>query len=81
MATTTFDIDIAPILALPTDQKLALSEAIWASIESDLQPPDEELSDELKLELDRRLAAYRADRTRGTPWEEVDAAAAERRKK
>jgi len=77
----TIDIDIAPILALPVEQKFALSEAIWASIEGDLQPPAEELTDELRATLDRRLAELRADPSIGIPWEEVRAAAVARRKK
>lgn len=80
MPETTLSYDLTPILALPVDQRIALSEAIWASIEDDFREV-EELSDEMKMELDRRLAAYRADPTRGTPWEEVRAAAAARRQK
>lgn len=80
MPETTLSFDLAPILALPVNQRIALSEAIWASIEDDFRET-EELSDEMKAELDRRLAAYRADPTRGTPWEEVRAAAAARRQK
>ena len=79
--TATIDIDIAPILALTGEQKFALSEAIWASIEESFQPQGEELSDEFKAELDRRLAAHRADPSSAIPWEEVRAAAAARRKK
>lgn len=80
MATTTFDIDITPILALPVAQKLAISEAIWASIEEGLRPAPQE-SAEFLAEQDRRLAELRANPSIGVPWEVVRAAAAARRRK
>lgn len=66
-------IDLAPILALPVDQRMQVVQAIWDSLPDD--PEGLGLSDELKAEFDRRLAAHRANPNGGVPWEQVKAAA------
>lgn len=66
-------IDLSAILALPVEQRRAIAEAIIDTLPE--TEPDEALSEELKAELDRRLADYRANPDRGVPWEEVYAKA------
>ncbi len=70
-------VDISPVLALDADARLLV---IW-ELEKSIEAENEafELTEEMKTELDRRLAEYRADPSIGIPWEEVQAAAAQRR--
>ena len=57
------------VQAWPLEDQLDFVFCVWDRlIENGWQP---ELTDELKAELDRRLAAYQADPTRGVTWEEV----------
>jgi putative addiction module component (TIGR02574 family) len=65
----------SPLLAaarkLSVTERIELAEAIWDTVaeEADAIP----LSDELRTELDRRLADMEADPDAGSPWEEVRA--------
>ncbi len=59
-------IDIA---AMTAHERLELAEELWNSLATD--PEALPLSDEQAAELDRRVAAYRADRDPGRPWAEV----------
>ncbi len=65
----------SPLLAaarkLSVAERIELAEAIWDTVaeEADAIP----LSDELRTELDRRLADMEADPDAGSPWEEVRA--------
>jgi putative addiction module component (TIGR02574 family) len=63
--------DLASILELSIPERIQLAQDIWDSIaaESEKLP----LSDAHREELDRRLAAYRADPTARAPWEVVRA--------
>jgi len=63
--------DLASILDLSIAERIQLAQDIWDSVaaESDQLP----LSDADRQELDRRLAAYRADPTAGASWEVVRA--------
>ncbi|HXH91073.1 MAG TPA: addiction module protein [Thermoanaerobaculia bacterium] len=63
--------DLASILALPTEDRLRLIEAIWDSLTE--VPEAVPVSDELKSKLDRRLDSYHANRTAVRPWGEVRA--------
>ena len=54
---------------LPIPDRMHLVEQIWDSIVEDEK--SFELTDAQKKELDRRLAAHRADPNRGTPWDEL----------
>ena len=56
---------------LSVAQRILLAEEIWDSIpdEADALP----LSEAQKQDLQRRLAAYEADRKAGSSWEEVKA--------
>lgn len=64
-------VSIADVVALPVAERLRLLQAIWDSLAG--------VSEQLGLsaaqahELDRRLAAFEKDPTRGSPWEEVRA--------
>lgn len=62
---------LAEILQLPVDERLDILDRIWASLpEGAYDPP---LSDEMKAELDRRLAALEENLDEGYAWEEVRA--------
>ena len=60
---------VTEILELPVVERIRLVELIWESIAA--VPETVPVSDELKAELDRRLAEFEADPEAGTPWEEV----------
>ncbi len=62
-------IDLDDIKALTVDERLDVIEEIWDSIDDDPSPPM--ISDELKAELERRLAAHRLNPDEGSTWEEV----------
>ncbi len=72
-------IDLAPILALSADERVLIAHAILDSVTAEAEAAP--LTDAMKAELDRRLAAYRADPSRVVPWEQVKAAAQARRRK
>jgi putative addiction module component (TIGR02574 family) len=57
------------IQSWPVEDRLELVFRVWDQlIDDDWQP---ELTDELKAELDRRLAAYQADPDNVLTWEQV----------
>jgi putative addiction module component (TIGR02574 family) len=57
------------ILELPVDERIRLVERIWESIAA--VPEAVPVSEELKIDLDRRLAEFEANPEAGTTWEEV----------
>jgi putative addiction module component (TIGR02574 family) len=57
------------ILDLSISERIQLVEDIWDSIAS--VPESVQLTDEQKIELDRRLDAYHADPGKGSPWDIV----------
>jgi len=59
----------AELLELPVEDRIRLVELIWDSIAA--VPEAIPVSDELKAELNRRLAEFEADPQAGSPWEEV----------
>ena len=59
-------VDIA---ALPVDERLALIDEIWASLES--RPSKVPVSASDRVELDRRLEDIRTGDDAGIPWHEV----------
>lgn len=61
--------DLAELLELPTDQRLQLVEAIWDSLVE--VPEAVPLGDDVREELDRRLAAYYDDPSSARPWREI----------
>lgn len=62
-------VSVTEILELPVDERIRLVELIWESIAA--VPEAAPVSDELKVELDRRLAEFEANPEAGSPWEEV----------
>jgi len=56
---------------LPPAERLRLVEALWNSLVED--PQVMTIDDELRGELDRRLAAYYANPSRARPWVEIKA--------
>jgi putative addiction module component (TIGR02574 family) len=62
-------LPVTEILELPVDERIRLVELIWESIAA--VPEAVPVSDELKAELDRRLAEFEANPEAGSPWEEV----------
>lgn len=62
---------MSDILELSVAERIQLVEEIWDSI-ADV-PEALELTEEQKVELDRRLAEYRKDPAIAIPWEKVKA--------
>ena len=62
-------LPVAEILELPVVERIRLVELIWDSIAA--VPEAVPVSDELKAELNRRLAEFEANPEAGSPWEEV----------
>jgi len=61
--------DLSEILELPAEQRLQLVEAIWDSL---IEVPDAvPITDDVREELDRRLAAYYEDLSSARPWKEI----------
>jgi len=59
----------ADILSLSIAERIQLVEDIWDTI---IELPEEvPLTDEQKIELDRRLEAYHQNPDEGSPWGEV----------
>jgi putative addiction module component (TIGR02574 family) len=61
--------DLAELLELPAHERLQLVEAIWDSLVE--VPEAVPVSDDVRDELDRRLAAYYADPSSARPWAEI----------
>ena len=57
----------------PIDDRIRLVQEVWDRIAD--QGDDAELSDGMKAEIDRRLAAHAANPDAAIPWEMVEAAA------
>jgi putative addiction module component (TIGR02574 family) len=55
----------------PVEDRLRLVEAVWDGIADQDYGP--ELTDEIKAELDRRIAELDRNPDAGVPWEEVKA--------
>jgi putative addiction module component (TIGR02574 family) len=64
---------------LSVEERLALVEEIWASIAADVELSP--LTEEQQREVDRRLAAHRANPQAAIPWEQVEAEALARLQK
>jgi putative addiction module component (TIGR02574 family) len=61
------------------DERIALVQAIWESIAEEVERAP--LTDSQKEEIDRRLAAHRANPQAAIPWEQVEAEALARFRK
>ena len=62
--------------ALPAAERFALAQALWDSVNDSLD--ELPIDPAVRAELERRAALADADPSRGTPWEEVRAAARKR---
>ena len=62
-------LPLTEILELSVDERLRLVEIIWESVAAVPQPV--QISEELKVDLNRRLAEFEANPEAGFPWEEV----------
>jgi putative addiction module component (TIGR02574 family) len=63
--------DLSELLTLPPAERLQLVEAIWDSL---AEVPDViPIGDDLRDELDRRLAAYRANPSSARSWADIKA--------
>ncbi|HEU0201973.1 MAG TPA: addiction module protein [Burkholderiaceae bacterium] len=62
-------LPVAEILELPVADRIRLVELIWDSTAT--VPEAVPVSDELKAELERRLAEFEADPEVEQPWDEV----------
>ena len=58
---------------LSVNDRLALADALWDSVQDSLQ--GEPIAPEVQAELERRAALADDDPSRGTPWKDVRAAA------
>lgn len=63
--------DLSQLLELPPTERLQLIEALWDSLVE--LPEAVPVSDDVREELDRRLAAYYADPSSARPWDEIKA--------
>jgi putative addiction module component (TIGR02574 family) len=60
---------LSELLELPADLRLQLVEAIWDSL---IEVPEAvPVTDDVREELDRRLAAYYDDPSSARPWREI----------
>ena len=64
-------ITLDEVLKLPVSERIRIVEAIWDSIAD--SPEEVQLSDERKVELDRRLEALEKNPDAGSSWDEVRA--------
>lgn len=58
---------------LSVDERIALVQAIWDSIADEVEASS--LTEAQRREVDRRLAAHRANPQSAIPWEQVEAEA------
>lgn len=57
------------LLALSVPERIQLVEDLWDSIA--MEPESVPLSEEQRMELDRRLEEYHSDPSAGSPWTTV----------
>ena len=62
-------IDLAKVLTLPVDERIEIVQSIWDSVAA--VPEAVQLTDAQRLEVNKRLQAYREDPRAGSPWPEV----------
>jgi putative addiction module component (TIGR02574 family) len=63
------NVPVAELLELPVDERIRLVELLWDSIAA--LPEAVTIPDELKSELNRRLAEFEADPDAGFSWDEA----------
>ena len=62
-------IDLAEVLALPVEERIALAQSIWDSVA--VAPEAVPLTEEQRVELEGRLREYRRNPDSGSPWPAV----------
>lgn len=63
------NVSVSGILELSVPERIQLAEDIWDSL---LEVPDAILlTEDQKMELDRRLESYHLNPRQGSPWQEV----------
>ena len=67
------DAVLSEVERWPIEERIQLIQEVWDRLAD--QGHEAALSDEMKAELDRRLAAYQADPTSAIPWDQVEAEA------
>jgi putative addiction module component (TIGR02574 family) len=60
---------LAIVESWPVDDRLSFVQEVWDRIP--VREDDSDMTEELKVELDRRVAAFRANPERAIPWEQV----------
>jgi putative addiction module component (TIGR02574 family) len=70
------DLQALGIDRLSIAERIALVQAIWDSIAADVERAP--LTEAQRQEVDRRLAAHRANPHAAIPWEQVEAEALDR---
>ncbi len=60
---------LASILKLNPAERIRIAQTIWESVEE--LPESEELSDEQRTELSRRMAELEMNGSKGRPWRQV----------
>lgn len=73
-------VDLAPLLALPAEERQAIAELLLDSVAAD-RAEDVELPPAFVEELRRRVAEHEADPSSAIPWEVVKARLLERCKR
>ena len=64
---------LAEVDSWPVEERIRLVQEIWGRLADQGHEPN--LPDEIKAEIDRRLAAHTADPDAAIPWEQVEAEA------
>lgn len=64
-------VTLDEVLKLPVSERIRIVETIWDSIAD--SPEEVQLSDEQKVELDRRLEALEKSPDAGSSWDEARA--------
>lgn len=68
------EISVSDLLHLSVAERIQLAEDLWDSIAREATNSDAlPITDEQRIELDRRLADYEADPGASIPWEEARA--------
>ena len=68
-----FQTVLSELDAWPVEDRIRLVQEIWDRLADQGHQP--ELSNEMKAEIDRRLASHAADPEAAIPWEQVEAEA------
>jgi putative addiction module component (TIGR02574 family) len=76
MSSATMDVPIDQLRALPLEKRLEIIEALWDSVENEVDPYP--IPDEVVEDAEREYEAHLADPSSSIPWETVRARLRER---